>query len=90
MIALTLSSVAYAGFSYLQGEIETQKAAIKMTIENDQQVIEELTIELTSRQTDPVLVNKLAELKLQASERAQLLANLKVVGFAAALVFYFV
>lgn len=77
VVALTLSSIAYAAFSYLQSEVETQKSAIKLTIENDQQVIEELTIELTSRQTDPRLINKLDELKLQASERAQLLKNLK-------------
>jgi Tfp pilus assembly protein PilN len=77
VVALTLSSLAYAGLTYLQSDIDSQKAAIKKTIQKNQQVMEELTDELTSRVPDPILVNKLAELKLKAGERSQLLANLK-------------
>lgn len=75
--AILLSSGVYGLTNYRLHLKEQQVAAIKKEIKQQQESIEELTLALTQRVSDPVLTSKLASFTEQTRTRGMLLNQIR-------------
>jgi hypothetical protein len=75
--AILLSSGVYGLTTYRLHLKEQQVAAIKKEIKQQQESIEELTLALTQRVSDPVLTSKLASFAEQTRTRGMLLNQIR-------------
>lgn len=77
LVAILLSSGVYGLTTYRLHLKQQQVAAIKTEIKQQQDSIEELTLALTQRASDPVLTSKLASFAEQTRTRGMLLNEIR-------------
>jgi hypothetical protein len=79
LIALTcvIGMASYGGVFYWQLEAQNKLTAVQKKVDAEQAAVAELSADLSARNTDPLLMSKLASFKLQTQERSILLSHIQ-------------